>query len=99
MPGGAPLEPEDPRHGTTNGYGNLGCRCAPCTQAHWIHHNAYMAKVRESRQLVDNGKGDHGSSYRYDIGCRCDPCREAHNEKSRMTKQRRRGRSSGGSVR
>ena len=29
----APLEPDDPRHGTTNGYGNLGCRCDACRAA------------------------------------------------------------------
>lgn len=56
-----------------------------------------MAKVRETGQLVD--KGDHGSSYRYDIGCRCDPCRIAHNEKSRVTKQRIRLRKLRGSAR
>jgi len=25
------LDPADPRHGTVNGYTNLGCRCRPCT--------------------------------------------------------------------
>jgi ribosomal protein L37AE/L43A len=27
----------DPRHGTTNGYGNLGCRCASCREANTAH--------------------------------------------------------------
>ena len=36
------LAPDDPRHGTTNGYGNLGCRCEPCTAAHRVNHQAYM---------------------------------------------------------
>ena len=27
------LAPDDPRHGTTNGYNNYGCRCAPCRAA------------------------------------------------------------------
>jgi hypothetical protein len=26
-------DPSDPRHGTTNGYGNLTCRCERCTKA------------------------------------------------------------------
>lgn len=86
------LTPDDPRHGTTNGYGNLGCRCSPCREAHRQNHARYMQKVRDDGSLVD--KGAHGSSYRYDIGCRCDACREAHNQKSRITKQRMRQRGS-----
>jgi hypothetical protein len=27
------LEPDDPRHGTLNGYTNLGCRCEKCRAA------------------------------------------------------------------
>jgi hypothetical protein len=27
------LAPDDPRHGTTNGYNNLGCRCDACRAA------------------------------------------------------------------
>lgn len=27
------LAPDDPRHGTANGYRNYGCRCEPCRQA------------------------------------------------------------------
>jgi hypothetical protein len=27
------LSGEDPRHGTTNGYQNHGCRCLDCTHA------------------------------------------------------------------
>jgi len=84
-----PLTPNDPRHGTTNGYGNLDCRCQPCTEAHRLNHNQYMAKVRQTRQLA-TADAQHGTSYRYDVGCRCDECREAHNAKSRATKQRRR---------
>jgi hypothetical protein len=33
---------KDPRHGTTNGYGNLGCRCDPCTEAWRVRHLTYM---------------------------------------------------------
>jgi hypothetical protein len=28
------LARNDPRHGTENGYGNLGCRCERCRRAH-----------------------------------------------------------------
>jgi hypothetical protein len=33
------IEPDDPRHGTPNGYNNLLCRCDPCRDA-W---NAYSS--------------------------------------------------------
>ena len=33
---------DDPRHGTTNGYGNLGCRCDGCTEAWRVRHLTYM---------------------------------------------------------
>lgn len=32
----------DPRHGTTNGYSNLGCRCDECKTAHADYHREYM---------------------------------------------------------
>jgi hypothetical protein len=34
--------PDDPRHGKTNGYGNLGCRCERCTEAWRVRHLTYM---------------------------------------------------------
>ncbi len=37
-----PLAPDDPRHGSANGYGNLGCRCKPCCAANTAHHYTYM---------------------------------------------------------
>lgn len=42
-------DPEDPRHGTTNGYGNLECRCEPCTAANTAFHRKYMHDNREQR--------------------------------------------------
>src|SRR5256885_704702 len=83
---GQPLAPDDPRHGTTNGYGNLGCRCTPCTEAHRQNHAAYMARVRASKRIL----GEHGTEIAYDTGCRCAACREAHNAKSRAYKQKKR---------
>lgn len=32
----------DPRHGTANGYNNLGCRCPECTEAWAVSHCRYM---------------------------------------------------------
>lgn len=37
--------PEDPRHGTTNGYGNLKCRCPRCREANRVS----VASWRETR--------------------------------------------------
>lgn len=85
------LAPEDPRHGTTNAYGNLGCRCAPCTEAHRRHHRGYMQRVRRDGALLDAG-APHGTAYKYDVGCRCGGCKDAHNAKSRATKARLRER-------
>lgn len=86
-----PLADDDPRHGTTNGYGNLGCRCDACRKANRENHARYMERVRASGALV-TPDARHGTSYRYDVGCRCDDCRDAHNAKSRATKQRLRER-------
>lgn len=39
------LAPDDPRHGTRNGYGNLGCRCDRCRAA----NTAYCGEQRAAR--------------------------------------------------
>ncbi len=83
------LAPDDPRHGTTNGYGNLGCRCERCTAAQRVSHHAYMLRQRASGRIV----GRHGSPSAYDTGCRCDACRAAHNAKSQKFKAARRAKS------
>lgn len=31
------MDADDPRHGTQNGYGNHGCRCDACIEAHSTH--------------------------------------------------------------
>jgi hypothetical protein len=41
--------PDDERHGTPNGYNNLGCRCTPCTAANTEYHLAYMRRSPEQR--------------------------------------------------
>ena len=88
---GAILDPDDPRHGTVNGYGNLRCRCEACREANSNHHREYMLRVVASGELATPG-ALHGTSYRYDVGCRCPECRAAHNAKSRDTKRRLRER-------
>jgi hypothetical protein len=35
-------DPDDDRHGTTNGYSNLKCRCESCTEAWRVWHRRYM---------------------------------------------------------
>lgn len=34
------MKPDDPRHGTPNGYNNLGCRCSACRAAFAAYHTA-----------------------------------------------------------
>ncbi len=85
-PSRSKLAPDDPRHGTPNGYGNHYCRCDMCKEANRVSHAAYMKRVRAEGRIV----GNHGTDLAYDSGCRCDPCREAHNKKSREYKRRRR---------
>ena len=68
------LHPDDPRHGTPNGYYNLDCRCEACRAA-W----------RDYKRLNDHIKGRHApretlkrhGPTRYRKGCRCDVCRAA----------------------
>jgi hypothetical protein len=43
------LEPDDLRHGTKNGYGNLGCRCEPCREANTID----MREARKRWRQID----------------------------------------------
>ena len=38
----------DSRHGTVNGYGNLGCRCDRCREANNASMRAYKKKRREA---------------------------------------------------
>lgn len=41
------LPPDDPRHGTGNGYRNLGCRCDRCREAHRVET---LTRRREARK-------------------------------------------------
>ncbi|MDP7727619.1 hypothetical protein [Mycobacterium sp. TY813] len=86
------LADDDPRHGTTNGYGNLGCRCDLCRAANTRNRRAYLARVRAEGRIL----GEHGSEVAYDSGCRCTECRERHNERWRTRERARRAAQSDG---
>lgn len=43
----------DPRHGTTNGYGNLGCRCASCCRANTEAVRNYRLERRHRRHIQE----------------------------------------------
>lgn len=79
------LPEDDPRHGTVNGYGNLGCRCPACRQAATENHRRYIERVRAEGRVLSQ----HGTETAYSSGCRCDICREGHNKRSRVYKRRR----------
>lgn len=41
----------DPRHGTTNGYCNLDCRCRRCTAAFRRSHHEYTSRPERRRWI------------------------------------------------
>lgn len=76
----------DPRHGSENGYRNLGCRCDPCRDG----HADYQARVRSER-AERLSEAPHGTESGYtNWRCRCDACRGAHRLERRRQAQRRR---------
>lgn len=85
------LPPGDPRHGTVNGYGNLGCRCQPCRDANAAEVRRRNAERRQ-RGLAP-GDPRHGTSNGYgNWSCRCTECTTAHALDARVTTLRRRAR-------
>jgi hypothetical protein len=67
---------DDPRHGTTNGYSNLDCRCQPCRDARrcLLRTRAKRARIARCwKLLVIHGTNNAYTHY----GCRCMPCTEA----------------------
>jgi hypothetical protein len=81
----AKLAADDPRHGTTNGYDNLGCRCSQCREAkttankEWRHRTGYSMPMEMYLRSVRGTAAPHGTETRYTAGCRCDQCRHAAN--------------------
>lgn len=45
----APLEPDDPRHGTVNGYNRYQCRCERCTEAIVTFHRVRRLKLKAKK--------------------------------------------------
>lgn len=80
------LDELDPRHGTNNGYGNLGCRCEPCRTANAAKQREDRAR-RATRKVPDHV---HGTANGYgNWRCRCDACREGWRVDSLIQKHRR----------
>jgi hypothetical protein len=75
------LAADDPRHGTLNGYTNLGCRCDRCRQANTIACRPRQEAWRRRRGIMPRKLGrTHGLRSTYNAGCRCEPCRGAERE-------------------
>ena len=43
--------PNDPRHGTRNGYSNLGCRCDACGEAERLHDRTRKRESPEAKEV------------------------------------------------
>jgi len=98
------LEPGDKRHGTPNGYNNLGCRCDACRAAmtSYMRDRRYnydrCACGREKARQAETCRvcfyaatvtpNQHGTDSRYCKGCRCLECREAHREARARRRER-----------
>jgi hypothetical protein len=78
--------PDDPRHGTENGYSNLKCKCEPCKQA-WREAVAEDRKTRATKPVPDHVHGTENGYRNY--GCKCDKCKT---EWSRVSNRRRKRR-------
>lgn len=75
----AGLPQDDPRHGTTNGYFNYGCRCEPCR----IAGNKSTRDTRQFRKTVVLPPSDrrHGTTHGYvEWSCRCARCKRAYRD-------------------
>ena len=74
------MSPDDPRHGTVNGYINRECRCGACREAWRLYEPARLSRERYRRRMgmqpAKRGR-THGIRATYVHGCRCSECREA----------------------
>jgi hypothetical protein len=80
-----PLPEDDPRHGTSNGYMNYGCRCQPCVDA----RKAYRERLK-ANPAGRAARSEHGTTSKYARGCRCDQCRAAVTDAAREYRERKR---------
>ena len=65
----------DRRHGTTNGYSNLTCRCSLCRNAWSLNMREYRAQKAGSLSPTDPRHGSWSTYTNY--SCRCQRCHEA----------------------
>lgn len=80
--------PGDPRHGTANGYSNLGCRCDKCRAAGTSGQRAWRAE--RARRGLPEGDPRHGKATTYaNWDCRCQACTKAWAEYRRARRSRR----------
>src|SRR5262249_51497342 len=91
------IHPDDHRHGTTNAYANLGCRCEACRNAwaadhsDWTHRSGMHLPSKMTRALITKeaeAKDNHGTESRYKRGCRCEVCRAGATAARRRRRQR-----------
>jgi hypothetical protein len=83
------LESGDPRHGTVNGYTNLGCGCVPCRAAHSV--KCLERRVaRSAGPIPDRVHGTPGGYGNY--RCTCGDCRRAWAKDTGERAKRRRER-------
>lgn len=72
-----PLQPDDPRHGTGNGYTNYGCRCAPCKAANRRYrldrYGNRTVNATEATQHVQRLVAAGGTSVRIGELAQCSP--------------------------
>ena len=74
--------PEDPRHGTFNGYSNLLCRCDSCKAA--AKEVNAIAKVERFTRPKTGKEHWHGTYNGYhNYNCRCGPCTAGNTIRSR----------------
>ncbi len=86
-----PMEADDPRHGTANGYANRYCRCDDCRAAWLIYQKPFGLAWRRRRGMQPKKYGrTHGIRATYRNGCRCDDCTRAEREYSRSYRARKR---------
>ena len=80
--------PGDPRHGTVNGYVNLGCRCDECRAARAAYQQAQS--VNRALRGLPASDPRHGKPTTYaNWGCRCQACKQACAEYQRARPARR----------
>lgn len=58
--------PDDPRHGTVNGYSNLNCSCALCREAWRVAHLRYMRKGDNLRKHAERQQLARGTERQYE---------------------------------